>query len=142
MEQPEDLCVDASVLVKWFVVEEGRAAALAVRDHAEAGAALWLPASWSLELTSGLYHKVREGTMTLEEARRQLAEALHTLALVTPLEEVVQPALELSARFRTSVWDAVYLVVALDHDAHFFTADRELYRKVSSSLPRIHLVSW
>ena len=136
-----NICVDVSVLAKWFASEEGREVAAALRHHLSAGAVLSLPGSWVLELGSAFYHKALEGTADLEAAGDWLEEAASMPMEVVPLEELVQPAIRLAVEYRITVWDAVHLVVALDRDADFFTADNRLYGRVRS-LPKVHLVSW
>ena len=49
-------------------------------------------------------------------------------------------ALELSLRYQMSLWDCVYLALALERDCPFLTADRRLFRAGTGRHPALQLI--
>ena len=60
-----------------------------------------------------------------QNAFRLLEESAPVLFETRPL---LGPALELALRNHLSLWDCVYLALALEHDCPLITADRRLFR--------------
>jgi predicted nucleic acid-binding protein len=49
-------------------------------------------------------------------------------------------ALDLSLQYQLSLWDCVYLALALEHDCPVLTADRRLFRAGRGGHPSVRLV--
>lgn len=79
-----------------------------------------------VEVGQAFLKYVRAGRMEADRARIALAD-LESLPLEQrPMRGLTLPALELSLRTGTSVYDAVYLALAQQFDAVLVTADRRL----------------
>ena len=141
-EKHNAMCVDASVLIKWFVLEEGEEAAARLWKRFLEGAELWLPESWSLDVASVLAGKVEAGLMSGEEADELLRQAMGLPAGVVPPGAVVRRALYMAEELGVSVSEAVYLAVAEHGETEFYTADRELYERVRERFAAARLVEW
>jgi predicted nucleic acid-binding protein len=105
-----DLVVDASVLIKLFVVEE-----LSV-ETAEffntSSFRLFVPEFLYVECTNILWKYVWRFGYSPEEVRKNLVD-LHKMALYpAPLVPLQSPAFELSLRHHISAYDASYAALA------------------------------
>jgi predicted nucleic acid-binding protein len=113
--------VDASVVVKWLVQEEGS-------DRVAELMRLPLVAPESLipECLSALRRRVQRGLMVQQDA----VDAAHLLARAGIAFEPVQPLapeiLALSLRLSLSAYDCTYLALACKLDGVLITADQRL----------------
>lgn len=115
------IVLDASALVDVLVDQPTKAWVL---DRIR-GESLVAPAHQPAEVLSAVARLVRAGTLAAELAHDALAEAarLHQ-EFVVPTAGQLSRALQLQDRLR--VLDALYVVVAQDHDAPLLTTDRRL----------------
>jgi predicted nucleic acid-binding protein len=124
------IVLDSSVALKWiFSDEEGASPALALRDSYITGETeIAVPTLFLYEIANVLATKVK---LTAEEAQ-QAFELLADFELeVHDLErEEYLAALAISDRYKVSVYDASYLVLAQRLDCCFITADRKFAEKV------------
>ena len=58
-----------------------------------------------------------------------------------PHKGLIQRALELAGSLETTVYDALYLALAVEHSAGVFTADAEMER-LAESLHLCHNIGW
>jgi predicted nucleic acid-binding protein len=118
--------IDASIVVKWVINEEGTENALALRGRTK----LIAPELLTAECANIFWKKVQRDELTMDEAcfaarLVQVAdiELLQTRAL---LEAATRIAIELNH----PAYDCVYIALATEHDCRFVTADRRLLRKL------------
>lgn len=126
----KSIVVDASVVIKWFVPEIH--AEQAVR-WLSSGHPLLAPDLLFAEVGNILWKKtIREG---LSEAdARRVRRALGKLPLLTiSTRELSEAALDLALALRCSVYDALYVALAIAEDALLVTADRKLYNVISAT---------
>ena len=133
---------DASVLVKLFLAEPGSAwAEFAVHEHRIVAA----PDLAHLEVASAITRASRNGTITSDEARRQLAawRRFATLGNVrfTPLVELQPRAEEWSLDLRHPLADCIYLALAEVANAPLVTADAPFAEKARSRFERVRHLS-
>lgn len=134
------ICVDASIVVKWLVSEEGSEQATRLLE-AWAGSALVAPAFMPTEVASTLRKKLRRGEMTVEEGEARLARLAELGIDLFADDATLRRAWALAARFeQPTLYDAVYLAVAERAQAEFWTADGELVRRLGSALPYVRLL--
>jgi len=121
--------IDASVVVKWLVKEEGDTAALQVRQEFAFDA----PDLAIAEITNVLRTKNRRGE--IDNAMTSLAvEALSSLDIeLHALLPLRTTALELAIAMDHSVYDCFYLALAQQLSVPFVTADERLKRKFQQS---------
>lgn len=118
------LVVDASVIVKWFLVEEFAAEAVRLKEcradlaapdlvYAEVGNVVWK--HWRR-------HEIDRGTAD------EIVEALQSAPIRTyPIHGLFASAWPLAARFERSFYDCVYLALAEKLYCRLVTADRKFY---------------
>ena len=132
--------IDASVLVKWFFAEiysEESVALIERTDLALVPDLLWA------ELGSVFWQRVRSGEITPAEAER-LAETLEALPCElegVPAQELLAPALAIAIQAGTSLYDSLYLALAIREDIPLVTADRKFYA-AHENMPLSRHVRW
>ncbi len=115
--------VDSSVAMKWFVpeVHSDRAASLletwvqlAAPDllYAEAGHVLW--------------KKIERGELSATEAREVVAGLRRVPVAISPSGDLLEAALEIALAHRRTVYDSLYVALAVARECDFVTADERL----------------
>lgn len=131
------LVVDASVALKWFLPEVHADAALRLldRDHHLMAPELVVP-----EFGNALWKRVLRGEASAAEAGAAL-EALATMPVVLQPSQPLAPlALDIACRTRRTVYDSLYVALAVVHDCRLVTADRRLYQALTDSALAVHLL--
>jgi predicted nucleic acid-binding protein len=125
------IVVDASIVLKWFIPEIDSERAAAVLNH---GDQFVVPDLLFAEVANALRVKMRRGELGGREARAIL-KALHTVPFVVePSLSHIQPALDIAAEAGITVYDALYIAVAVASKAAFATSDRRLLRAAARYL--------
>jgi predicted nucleic acid-binding protein len=130
--------VDASVVAKWFVPEalSEEAARLLDDRHELACPDLLWP-----ELGLVLWKKARAGELTAAEVAR-IVRALDRCPLtVFPTRPVLEAALDIALATGRSVYDSVYLALAIALEGRLATADERLVHALVGS-PLYSQVVW
>jgi len=126
---PQTLVVDASVVAKWFVPEEGSDKAVKLRNrHIEGSLTLMAPDLVVYEVANALaYHPEIS-----EDDLREDVSALFMvdLELVPPSTELMASIADRARRHAVSVYDSSYLTLAEVTATNLVTADRKLHEKV------------
>ena len=114
------LVVDASVVAKWFFPEEH---SLESRRLLSPRRTLLAPdLIWS-EVGNIAWKRVRRREMKAEEAAQLVADLIQMPLHVAPTQGVLALALELAIATDRTVYDCVYLAMAIDRKCRLITAD-------------------
>ena len=124
------LVVDASVATKWLIDEEGSEAALRLRT---AEYDLVCPDLLFLEVGNVVWRKVRASEIEESDGRAMVAAILEAPFHVEPAAALLPAAWEIAVQHDRSVYDGVYLALAVALDAPLVTADRRLSRALRGS---------
>jgi predicted nucleic acid-binding protein len=139
---PETLVVDCSVAAKWALQEPGRNDALRLLDEQEAGNISLIAPDLLLTEFAGLIAKrTRRKLMPAAQgyrAVRLMEESDLRLFEISPL---LGRALDLAINGQMSLWDCIYLALAIEHDCQLITADVRLFRNGRGRHPAIRLLS-
>ena len=128
--------VDASVAAKWFFEEDHTETAASVLDSRHQ---LHVPDFFRLELDSVICKRIRRGEITDLEGQR-IRDALKVFPLQYHSVDLFEDAaFELAVRTRRSLYDCLYLALALLLDARLITADRRFYEALQTSPFSEHL---
>lgn len=130
--------IDASVVAAAFFNEEHAPAAkslLVGRQAKHAPDLIWI------ELASVIWKRHRRGEIDEEEARQLLADMQRLPLQITPSADLVEPALALAMRTGRSVYDCVYLALAVKHRAAMHTCDERLVNALAGTPLEPH-VAW
>jgi predicted nucleic acid-binding protein len=135
------LVVDASVAAKWILAEPDTERALALRERAEfEGVSLLAPEILTVEVANVICKRVIRGQLEPAEGERLFA----TFALMAPtlvhIGGLVRQALHLSLRFRRSVYDGLYVALAIERSCDLVTADERLYNALKGPVPQLRLL--
>ena len=124
-----EVVVDASIVVKWFVEEEGSGKSLKLRDrYIEGKIRIIAPELMIFETLNALYYK----RLFSEEELKQISEALeaYSFTLYSLRGEYANKALEVAFKNDITIYDASYIALAIIRNTHVYTADEELIRKL------------
>jgi predicted nucleic acid-binding protein len=131
------LVVDTSVAVKWFLSEVGSedARKLLDVDHE-----LLAPDLLFAEFGNVMWKRVRASEMTGDEAISTVTALLQVPVQVYPSSGLVVSALEIANRAQRTVYDALYLALAVSEKAPLVTADERLFNAVKDTPLAGHLM--
>ncbi|MCI0333670.1 MAG: type II toxin-antitoxin system VapC family toxin [Planctomycetes bacterium] len=114
------LVIDASVLIKLFVSEDGsREVASAVKKADE----LLAPELLLAEIGNILWKYVRRNDLTAADANQILAEMMQMPIQFTATSELIEAALKLAIETDRTVYDCLYLALAVHSKEMLLTAD-------------------
>jgi predicted nucleic acid-binding protein len=130
--------VDASVAVKWFLPEEF---SMAARMLLAADYQLLAPDLLWAELGNVLWKRQRRGELEQRTATQLLQDFSRLPIEFHAAERWSEAALELAMRQGVSVYDGLYLVLAVGNECRVVTADRRLYEACQSGA-LAQAVSW
>jgi predicted nucleic acid-binding protein len=122
--------VDVSVGVKWMLPEPYAAEALRLQRSAHQ---LHSPAFFAVELANILWKKIRQGLLTRAQADLFMAQVP---ALPLTLHEdrpLLTSAFDLADQTQRTVYDCMYLALALQLGGQMVTADEKLVNSLSAS---------
>jgi predicted nucleic acid-binding protein len=130
--------VDSSVAFKWFAEEPGsETAGELLRSHRDEETALTAPALLRIELANAL----RYAGLATDELRTALGTlSRFHLDLVEPDDELLASACRLALDHGLTVYDALFLALAVDRRCPLVTADRKAFGKIPASVCEIRLL--
>jgi len=118
------IVIDASVAVKWFLPElhaEAARRVLSGRRELLAPDLIWA------EVGNVLWKKSSRAEIPSEMARAILRDFRRFPLQTYTAGALLDPAWDLAERFRISVYDSLYLALAVNRDCKLVTADRQFY---------------
>ena len=122
--------LDASVLIKLFIEEPGSVEAVAAVESAEQ---LLAPDLLLAESSNILWKRVQRGELDATVADELLTDILQMQIQYTPTRDLVEVALRLAIETKRTVYDALYLALAIQADAVLLTADERLVNSLDSA---------
>ncbi len=131
MSGMERAVVDASIIVKWFVDEDGSMEAVALRDrYVEGELEIIAPSLLHYEVLNALHCKKLFMLPELCEISSALDSYSFDLRQLN--DECAKTALRIAAENSVSIYDASYAALARIESAPFYTADRRLAGHISA----------
>lgn len=128
------LLVDTSVVVKWFLDEPGREAALRVLDSDERLDCLDFGLA---EVANVLWRRVRKKDIAFAQAQSALVELDEIFVSVHPSSPLLERGLELARQLNHSVYDCLFLAAALaETGLVLVTADEKFFKKCEDAVLR------
>jgi len=136
------LVVDASVAAKWVLPGAGEPfrdeALLLLKQWLDGKVQLIVPDFFWVELTNVLWKAVRRGRCTKDTAVAALATLLDYQIPTVPSLNLLNLALQKGVQHGQSVYDSLYVVLAVEAAAQLVTADEKLANALAAHLP----VTW
>ena len=130
------LVVDASVALKWVLLEEDRDRAISLLTEDE----LIAPDLLHVECANALAMRVRRGLIRAVDASDALHVILNAPVLIRPAASLVSKAYDLSLELERTAYDSLYLALALAEGAVLVTADGKFADAVEKTDPYRALV--
>lgn len=122
--------IDASVILKWFIPEQHSERALRLKDS---DARLHASAFLTLEVGHVLSRKRRRGELTTQDAE-DIWRAFRCAPIRRYADEtLVLAAFDLAHHTKQSLYDSLYLALAMQLNLSFLTADRKFYNGLQHS---------
>lgn len=133
-----EVCVDANIIVKWYVPEEHREQAVALaRDCHRLGIEIIAPAFALAEATTAVRKKVYRKIMSASEGL--VTANLVWRAQVTPYEiqDIYMDAWRIAERYnRPTLYDAYYMALAEARNCPLWSSDERFLNSVGN-LPHV-----
>ena len=122
--------VDASIVLKWFLPEVDSPAARRLLDggHQFVAPDLLFP-----EVGNAVWKRVRRQELTAEEGRRLIGDIADVAVETIATRELITDACAIAMASGQTVYDSMYLALAVRLDTQLITADRRLRDGVSAS---------
>lgn len=120
--------IDASVAVKWYIPEaKSEEAVKYLVSYERNQTTLLAPDLIVAEVGNVLLKKTRTGELSVEDAV-EIATLFtrHCPLKLIPVKELLSAALELAGNLELTVYDSLYLALALLTETNLVTADRQL----------------
>jgi predicted nucleic acid-binding protein len=124
------LVVDASVAVKWLFEEAGSSEAAALRDPSYD---LFAPDLMRLEVANVVWHRVQLGTLPIDAGRTALQTLGAAPVRMRRTQTILEAAWEIAVRMGRTIYDSLYLALAVALDGRVITADRRLHDAIARS---------
>ena len=134
--------VDASLAVKWVLLEEHTAeAAQLLVSWEERGVDLVAPSWFACEVSNVIFQRYRAGIASAEQARFALTELLRLVPASDYDPAAAIRALDLATEFRQrATYDAQYLALADHLDCELWTADQRFWTATNKDFPRVRWI--
>jgi len=122
--------VDASVVAKWYIMEEDFEKALRIRDlHSAGEITLSSPMLVVYELGNTLS---KHPSFTVDDSEKAFQSFLDLSLKLRSFAEhkLLRRSFEISRELRITFYDALYVTLAKESQATLITADKQLHNKV------------
>ena len=124
------LVVDASVALKWLVLEDMSDVA---KELYGAGDHLVAPRLITTEIANALVRKTMQGTLTPQEAKYHFNSLPQFLPDLMDVDELIEPAFDNACTLRHPIYDLLYLEAARMFDTQLVTADRRFVARIAGT---------
>ena len=124
--------VDASVVLKWFLPEEDSDAALRLLEREKR---FLVPGHLLAETTNAVWKRVRLHHFSIARGYEVVEKIGRTAVTfdVISCRDLAADAYKLAVAYDRSVYDAMYLALAMRRNSRLITADRRLYNAVAAA---------
>lgn len=131
--------VDASVAAKWFLPAAGETltdeALQLLRRYTKGQIRLIVPDLFWAEFANILWKAVRQGRWTKGAARAAIAAMKDRNLPTAPSLTLLEKAFAIATTFGRTVYDSLYVALALSSKAQLVTADQKLAHALAAHLP-------
>ncbi|MHB1709725.1 MAG: type II toxin-antitoxin system VapC family toxin [Thermoplasmataceae archaeon] len=141
MERPENIVLDASVVVKWFVDEEYTDSSLQLlEDYLNGKVTLYSVQLMPYEVINALRYNSIIGRSDLVQIGRALAR--FQIVLYPLLDGLCENAISIAIDSGTTVYDAAYLALAISMKSPLYTSDQKFMDKIGDHYPAYHISNY
>jgi predicted nucleic acid-binding protein len=123
------LIADASVIAKWLFRETGyEPSERLMKAWADGRITLHAPEILAAEVASSIWKRVAREKMSEPDAQHLYRWFQKYCPILVPLSSLTEPAFELAVRHRQTIYDCLYIALAMETRTAFLTADEKLCR--------------
>ena len=128
------IVVDASVVVKWYLIEEWREESILLRDdYIEGKVELIAPSIMPFEVLNTIRYSRREiPVKILEDIAESLS--LYDIKLYNLVGEYAKSVSRISLEYNITIFDASYVALAIHERGLLYTADNKLINMLDGEL--------
>lgn len=130
------LVIDASALIKLYIDEEGSEAMEAAVQYADL---LLAPDLLLPETANILWKYVVRGQLSTADADELLGDILQMPIRFTASYDLIESALRIAVDTKRTVYDSLYVALAIHANATLVTADERLVNALSSTAYAAHV---
>lgn len=130
--------IDASVAIKWYLTTEVHAEA--ANRLLRRGGQLLVPDLIFPEVGNIVWKHVHKGEITEQEALAVAYSLGHLGLLAFPSHSLVVPAVEIACRTGRTVYDCLYLALAIQEKSVIVTADEKFFHALQDTPYAVFLV--
>ncbi len=121
------MILDASVIAKWFLEEEGTEKALEIREK-------YIQDEFDISVPDLLIYELANTLKYSKFSSAEIDRAISTiysmdLFIVDPSQNIMRKASEIAINKEVSIYDATYVALAHQLSTDLITSDKPLYRK-------------
>jgi predicted nucleic acid-binding protein len=140
----DNLVVDSSVAVKWFVVEPYSTEARRILDAYQNGLFSFLaPDLINVEFGNIIWKKHLFQGLAASDAEDMLDRFQQLQFTFTATTELLEDAYKIAVAHRRTVYDALYLALGVRENCRVVTADEKLVNAVGSNFPNlVWIANW
>jgi predicted nucleic acid-binding protein len=140
----DNLVIDSSVAVKWFVVEPYSTEARRILDDYQNGLLSFLaPDLNKAEFGNIIWKKHLFQGLAASDAQDILDRFQQLRFTFTPTAELLEDAYKIAVTHRRTVYDALYLALGVREGCQVVTADEKLVNAVGTAFPNlIWIANW
>lgn len=131
--------IDANVAIKWILPEVDSEIALSILEDDQA--ILLVPDFFFSEVTNILWKFIQRKSLSMEKARANLELIKQVDFKVFNSYDLAMQALDLSIQVQQSVYDCIYLALAISNDCEMITADERFLNAVRQNY-NINSLCW
>ncbi len=133
--------LDAGIAIKWFIQEANTDLARKLLQRYERGYdQLIAPDLLIPECGNVLWKRAARGDLTAQEAEDNLNDLLAMNLSLTPSPVIVSKALSLAQIHNRTVYDCLYLSLAISQGCELLTADERFYNAMATTFPQVQLL--
>jgi len=134
----DNLVVDSSVAIKWFVDEPNSAEARRILDGYEGGSlSCCAPDLLNAEFGNILWKKQKFQGLSVSDGQAILDEFRKLQFIFTPSADLLNDAFKLAVKHGGTVYDAMYLALGVRRNCQIVTADEKLVNATSKHFPNL-----
>ena len=132
------LVIDSSVVVKWYVAEHDSAqAAVLFQMWTNDAIELFAPDLLPIEVGNILWKKQRIGAMTPTQVEKTASTVIALTIPWSDSHELLPQAISIAIKHDRTVYDSIYLALAIRLGCPFVTADDRLANAVAPHIPNV-----
>lgn len=117
------LVIDASIAVKWFIPERGSIEAIKLLNSS---IQLFAPDIIRPEVANTLWKLHTRKMLSVDEASKIIENFVSSPIEICSSDALIAPAFEIATAARRTVYDSLYLALAIERNSVLITADQRL----------------